>query len=157
MIPRLRVRVSPQPPREKLAKSEPWTVFSSLLDQPGNTKGGGEVSLYRWPPAWLVWISLFCKLKQNLSVVLQLIPNQSNRRSTVQWYFPCLVFPGSIFKSFPGQVIESGIWVIFYPYGPFRLSVIMLNVIVLSVIMLTVMAPTQSGFTSVCRWLQIWS
>jgi len=23
-----------------------------------------------------------------LSVVIQLIPNQSNRRSTVQWYFP---------------------------------------------------------------------
>jgi hypothetical protein len=21
----------------------------------------GEVSLYRWPPVWLVWISLFCK------------------------------------------------------------------------------------------------
>ncbi len=26
---------------------------------PGNTKG--EVSLYHWPPVWLVWISLFCK------------------------------------------------------------------------------------------------
>ncbi len=48
----------------------------------------GEVSLYRWPPVWLVWISLFCKQKQNLSVVIQLIPNQSNRRSVVQWYFP---------------------------------------------------------------------
>ncbi len=36
---------------------------------------------------WLVWISLFCKYKQKLSVVIQLIPNQSNRRSTVQWYF----------------------------------------------------------------------
>ena len=47
----------------------------------------GEVSLYCWPPVWLVWISLFCKLKQKLSVVLQLIPNQSNRRSTVEWYF----------------------------------------------------------------------
>jgi hypothetical protein len=21
----------------------------------------GEVSLYHWPPVWLVWISLFCK------------------------------------------------------------------------------------------------
>ncbi len=44
-----------------------------------------EVSLYCWPPVWLVWISLFCKWKQKLSVVIQLIPNQSNRRSTVQW------------------------------------------------------------------------
>ncbi len=47
-----------------------------------------EVSLYRWPPVWLVWISLFCIWKQKLSVVIQLIPNQSNRRSMVQWYFP---------------------------------------------------------------------
>jgi hypothetical protein len=30
-----------------------------------------------------------------MSVVIQLIPNQSNRRSTVQWYFPRLVFPVS--------------------------------------------------------------
>ncbi len=48
----------------------------------------GEVSLYHWPPVWLVWISLFCKYKQKLSVFIQLIPNQSNRRSMVQWYFP---------------------------------------------------------------------
>jgi hypothetical protein len=52
----------------------------------------GEISLYRWPPVWLVWISLFCKLKLKLSVVIQLIPKQSNwqsnRRSMVQRYFP---------------------------------------------------------------------
>jgi len=48
----------------------------------------GEVSLYHWPPVWLVWISLFCKWKQKMSVVIQLIPNQSNWRSMVQWYFP---------------------------------------------------------------------
>ncbi len=48
----------------------------------------GDVSLYCWPPVWLVWMSLFCKWKQKLSVVIQLIPNQSNRRSMVQWYFP---------------------------------------------------------------------
>ncbi len=48
----------------------------------------GKVSQYSWPPVWLVCISLFCKQKQKLSVVLQLIPNQSNWRSTVQWYFP---------------------------------------------------------------------
>ncbi len=47
-----------------------------------------EVSLYHWPPVWLVWINLFCKQKQKMSVVIQLIPNQSNRRSTIQWYFP---------------------------------------------------------------------
>ncbi len=48
----------------------------------------GEVSLYCWPPVWLVWICLFCTQKQKFSVVIQLIPNQSNRRSMVQWYFP---------------------------------------------------------------------
>jgi len=49
----------------------------------------GEVSLYSWPPVWPVRISWFYKWKQNLSVVIQLIPNQPNRRSTEQWYFPC--------------------------------------------------------------------
>jgi len=34
--------------------------ISILENHPaGNTKG--EVSLYRWPPVWLVWITLFCK------------------------------------------------------------------------------------------------
>jgi hypothetical protein len=34
--------------------------YSSLLQSiQGILKG--EVSLYRWPPAWLVWIGLFCK------------------------------------------------------------------------------------------------
>ncbi len=46
----------------------------------------GKVSLYHWPPVWPVWISLFCKKK--MSVIIQLIPNQSNRRSPVQWCFP---------------------------------------------------------------------
>ncbi len=26
----------------------------------------GEVSLYHWPPVWLVWISLFCKQKPKI-------------------------------------------------------------------------------------------
>ncbi len=56
----------------------------------------GEVSLYHWPPIWMVWISLLCKLKQKLSVVIQLIPNKSNRRSTVLVILPSLVFPGRI-------------------------------------------------------------
>jgi hypothetical protein len=30
----------------------------------------GEVTLYCWRPVWLVWISLFCKQKQILSVVI---------------------------------------------------------------------------------------
>ncbi len=36
------------------------------------------------------WFGLACFANKNkkLSVVLQLIPNQSNWRSTVQWYFP---------------------------------------------------------------------
>ncbi len=41
-----------------------------------------EVSLYRWPPVWLV-----LQIKTKI-VSCQLIPNQSNRRSMVQWYFP---------------------------------------------------------------------
>ncbi len=48
----------------------------------------GEVSLYCWPPFLLFYIFIFSKKKKKLSVVVQQIPNQSNRRSTVQWYFP---------------------------------------------------------------------
>jgi hypothetical protein len=48
----------------------------------------GEILLYCWPPVWLVWISLFWNYKQKLSVIIQLIPNQSNRRWIIQWYFP---------------------------------------------------------------------
>ena len=29
-----------------------------------------ELSLYGWLPVWLLWISLFCKFKQKLSVVI---------------------------------------------------------------------------------------
>ncbi len=42
----------------RLLKLKNW--LSWLNNQPGNTKKG-EVSLYHWPPVWLVWISLFCK------------------------------------------------------------------------------------------------
>ncbi len=45
----------------------------------------GELSLYCRPIVLLVWISQFCKKK--LSVVTQLITNQSNKRSTVHGYF----------------------------------------------------------------------
>ncbi len=58
-----------------------WTFNQGILKE--------EVSLYCWPPVWLVWITLFCKYKQKLSVVIQLILNQSNRRSMVQWQSPC--------------------------------------------------------------------
>ncbi len=48
-------------------------VSLSTILEPGNTKGGGmTVPLTS------------CLIKQQLSVVTQLIPNQSNRRSTVQ-------------------------------------------------------------------------
>jgi len=56
------------------------TIFQGTLK--------GEVSLYRWPPVWPVRISLFCKQKQKLSIVIQLIPNLSNKRSTAECYFP---------------------------------------------------------------------
>jgi len=45
----------------------------------------GEVSLYHWSHVSLVWISLVLQIKRKLSAVIQLIPNHSNRRSTVQW------------------------------------------------------------------------
>jgi len=48
----------------------------------------GEVSLYHWPPAWLVWNQLYDKWQFLFLFAKQTIPNHPNRRSTVQWYFP---------------------------------------------------------------------
>ncbi len=48
----------------------------------------GEVSLYRWPPVWLVWNQLHDNWQFLFLFAKQTNPNQSNRRSMVQWYFP---------------------------------------------------------------------
>ncbi len=48
----------------------------------------GEVSLYCWPPVWLVWNQLYGSWKFSFLFAKQTNLNRSNRRSTVQWYFP---------------------------------------------------------------------
>jgi len=48
----------------------------------------GEVSLYHWPPVWLVWNQLYDNWQLLFLFAKQTNPNQSNRRSMVQWYFP---------------------------------------------------------------------
>ncbi len=48
----------------------------------------GEVSLYHWPPVWLVWNQLYDNWQLLLLFAKQTYPNQSNWRSIVQWYFP---------------------------------------------------------------------
>ncbi len=48
----------------------------------------GEVSLYRWPPVWLVWNQLYDNWQFLFLFATQTNQNQSNRGSTVQWYFP---------------------------------------------------------------------
>ncbi len=57
----------------------------------------GEVSLYHWPPVGLVWISLFCKLKQkNVSChTADSKPIKQEVNCTV--ILLPLVFPGAIF------------------------------------------------------------
>ncbi len=45
----------------------------------------GEVSLYRWPPVWLVWNQLYDNRQFLFLFAKQTNPNQSNRRSMVQW------------------------------------------------------------------------
>ncbi len=45
----------------------------------------GEVSLYYWPLVWLVWNKQYDNW---IFFAKQTNPNQSNRRSMVQWYFP---------------------------------------------------------------------
>jgi hypothetical protein len=48
----------------------------------------GEVSLYSWPPVWLVWNKLYDNWQFLFLFAKQTNPNKSNRRSTVQWYCP---------------------------------------------------------------------
>ncbi len=57
----------------------------------------GEISLYHWPPVWLVRNQLYDNWQILFLFTKQTNPNQSNRRSTVQWYFPLLVFPALSF------------------------------------------------------------
>jgi hypothetical protein len=55
-----------------------------LNTQPGNTKGGSITVLLT---SCLTGLDLSV-LQKKLSVVIQLIPNEQNRRSMVQRYFP---------------------------------------------------------------------
>jgi len=48
----------------------------------------GEVLLYHCPPVWLVWIQLYDNRQFLFLFAKQTNPNQSNRRSMVQWHFP---------------------------------------------------------------------
>jgi hypothetical protein len=48
----------------------------------------GKESLYCWPPVWLVWNQLYDYWQFLFLFAKQTNPNQSNRKSTVQWYFP---------------------------------------------------------------------
>ncbi len=56
----------------------PWPTKA----KPGNTKG--EVSLYRWPPVWLVQNQLYNNWQFLFLFAKQTNPNQFNRKSTVQ-------------------------------------------------------------------------
>jgi hypothetical protein len=51
-----------------------------------------EVSLYHWPPVWLVWNQLYDNWQILFLFAKQTNPNQPNRRSMVQMVLPPLVF-----------------------------------------------------------------
>jgi hypothetical protein len=67
----------------------------------------GEVSLYHWPPVWLVWNQLYENWQFLFLFAKQTNPNQSNGRSTVQWYFP-LKYCLDKHSSFPRHEIIYG-------------------------------------------------
>jgi hypothetical protein len=48
----------------------------------------GDVSLNHWPPVWLVWNQLYDNWQLLFLFAKQTNPNESNRRSMGQWYFP---------------------------------------------------------------------
>jgi hypothetical protein len=68
-----------------------WTLVRWLAaPNQGSVQGilKGEESLYHWPPVWLVWNWLQDNWQFLFLFGKQTNPNQSNRRSTEQWYFP---------------------------------------------------------------------
>ncbi len=60
--------------------------YSTLASEQGILKG--EVSLYHWPPVCLVWNQLYDYWQFLFLFAKQTTPDQSNRRSMVQWYIP---------------------------------------------------------------------
>ncbi len=64
----------PRWPREAVM----WLSLQGILK--------GEVSLYHWPPVWLVFLSAVWQ--KTFFYAKQTNPNQSNGRSMVQWYLP---------------------------------------------------------------------
>ncbi len=65
---------------ERLMPSTVFIYLQGILE--------GEVSLYHWPPVRLVWNQLYVYWQFLFLFAKQTIPNQSNRRSMVPWYFP---------------------------------------------------------------------
>ncbi len=69
-----------------------WQFFSLYASSDSTTQSlnqgilKGEVSLYRWPPVWLVWNQLYDNWQ--FLFAKRINPNQSNRRTMVLWYFP---------------------------------------------------------------------
>ncbi len=64
----------------------PWVMWQQIETIQGILNG--EVSLYCWPPVWLGWNQLYEYCQFLFLFIKQAYPKQSNRRSTVQWYFP---------------------------------------------------------------------
>ena len=72
-----------------------------------------EVSLYCWPPVWLVWNQLYDYWQFLVLFAKQTNPNQSNRRSAVQWYFPNLGYPPLVFPGLAQHLrgrVRNGIY-----------------------------------------------
>ncbi len=64
----------------------PSTKLAPINRNQGILKG--EVSLYWWPPVRLICNQLYDYWQFLFLFAKQTNPNQSNRRSIVQWYFP---------------------------------------------------------------------
>ncbi len=69
-----------------------WCHFALVAFRtPDSVQGilkGDWLSLYYWPPVWLVWNQLYDNWQFWFLFAKQTNPNQSNSRSMVQWYFP---------------------------------------------------------------------
>ncbi len=90
-----------------LFSGEPSKHFDDLESVHGILKG--EVSLYHWPPVWLVWNQLYGNWQFLFLLAKHTNPNKSNRRSTVQYSDTSpFSIPWSVLRNLFSQLLLKG-------------------------------------------------
>ncbi len=101
-----------------------WEFVKSTATIVGS--GKGEVSLYRWPPVWLVWIILFLQIKTKIvsSHTADSKPVKQEVNGTV--ILPPLVFPSRIIFQLASPARKISIRILLGSWNYFRVNLLTL-------------------------------